>query len=109
MLDDLMAAIERAVETALLNEADGRVVLEYTERLYKELYQGYDEFKEADVMLQDRILTYSEEAREEGIKEGMEKNALEVARKMLARGEALPDIVEIAGLSIDKIQALTGH
>ena len=68
IMDELLAASERAVKTGLLSEPDSRVVLEYTERLYRELYQGYNEFKEADVVLQDIILTYSEEAELRGIK-----------------------------------------
>ena len=114
-LRKLLSDAERSVKTGLMSESDGRAVVEYTERLYRELYQGYDELKEADVMLKDWILTYSEEAelkgREEGRKEGMEKGIEkgreEVARSMLARGMALPDIAEIAGLSLDKIQALS--
>jgi len=39
---------------------------------------------------------------EKGRKEGRE----EVARSMLARGMALSDIAEIAGLSMDRIQTL---
>ena len=117
ILNELMAAVERAVSVGSMNENDGRFVLEYTERLYKELYQGYDEFKEADVMLQDVILTYSEEAElrgikkgmEKGIEKGIEKKALEVAKRMLARGIALSEIAELAGLPIDKVQALKGR
>jgi hypothetical protein len=114
ILDELVAAIKRAEKNGLMSEEDSRIVLEYTERLYKALYQQYEEFKEADVTLRDIILTYSEEAElrgiekgvEKGIEKGIEKKALEVARKMLARGAALADIADIAGLPIDKIQAL---
>jgi predicted transposase/invertase (TIGR01784 family) len=120
ILDELLAAVERAVNVGLMSEPDSRTVLEHTERLYKELYQGYDEFKEADVMLQNMILTYSEEAelrgiekgrekgREEGREEGIEKKAFEVVRKMLARGMDLADIAEIVELPIDTIQAGSG-
>ncbi|MDR1621019.1 MAG: hypothetical protein LBS00_01450 [Synergistaceae bacterium] len=56
-------------------------------------------------MLQERILTYSEEAAEKAT----EKTKFEVAQKMLMRGMALPDIAEIAGLPLDKLQTLTPH
>ena len=121
ILENLDAALERAVQTGLMSKMDGRVALEHTERLYKELYQEYTEFREADAVLQDKILTYSEEAelkgrtegrkegREEGMEKGEEKKALKVAKKLLARGMALSEIAEIAELSIDKIQALSQH
>ena len=83
-----------------------RVVLEYTNMLYQELYKGYDELRGADTMLKDMILTYSEEAELRGIEKGIEKNTFEIARKMLDRGMALADIVEIVGLPLEKVQTL---
>ena len=103
ILDELMTAVERAVSIGLLNETDGRTVLEYTEKLYRELYQRYDEFKEADVMLQDIILTYSEEAELRGRREGKE----EMARNLLLRGDYSPEVIsEIAGLPVERIRKL---
>jgi hypothetical protein len=110
LLEELMAAADRAERTGLMNEADKRIVLDHMNRLYKELFAQYDEFKEADVTLQDRILTYAEEAAEKAAKkaklEGVAEGKFEVARKMLARGMALPEIAEIVELPIDKIQTL---
>jgi hypothetical protein len=108
LLDELVAAIVRAAETGLLSEADSRSVVEYTEKLYVALYKEYDEFKEADAMLQNTILTYSEEAErrgiKEGIKEGIEKGKAEMARNLLMRGVAPDLIAESAGLPLDKIR-----
>jgi len=73
MLNDIISAAERSVKSGLLNETDGRAIVEYTEKLYRELYQGYDELKEADVMLKDKILTYSEEAELKSIEKGIEE------------------------------------
>ncbi|MDR1508887.1 MAG: hypothetical protein LBS53_04550, partial [Synergistaceae bacterium] len=103
-------------------EADKRTVLEYTERLYSELYKEYEEFKEADVMLQNTILTYSEEAERRGIRkgkaegrvegrvegkvEGKAEMAREMARNLLRRGIAPDVIAESAGLPLDKIRTL---
>ena len=102
IMDDLIAATKRAMKSGLLSESDGRIVLEYTEKLYKELYQRYDEFKEADVMLQDIILTYSEEAELRGIEKGRE----EMARNLLANGISPEIIAKSAGLPLERIQAL---
>ena len=97
------------MKTGLLGEPDGRIVLEYTERLYKELYQNFEEFKEADVMLQETILTYSEEAELRGMEKGMEKGRELVALAMLKRGMALQEVAEISGLPVDKLQDLVLH
>jgi predicted transposase/invertase (TIGR01784 family) len=106
LLDELMTAIGQAAETGLMNEADSRSVLEYTERLYSELYKEYDEFKEADAMLQDTILTYSEEAEQRGIEEGKKEGKEEVARNLIANGVSTDIIVKSTGLSLNKIQTL---
>jgi hypothetical protein len=98
ILDELVAAADRSERTGLMGEADKRIVLEHMDRLYRELFAQYTEFKEADVMLQDRILTYSEEAAEEA--------ELKVAKRMLERGMALSEIAEIVELPMDKLQTL---
>jgi hypothetical protein len=55
--------------------------------------------KEADVMLQNTILTYSEEAERRGKEE--------IARKLLLRGDYSPEVIsEIAELPVDRIKAL---
>jgi hypothetical protein len=122
IVDELTGAIERAVTAGLLSENDGRVVTEYTERLYRELYQEYDEFREVDDMLKGRILTYSEEVREKawvdgigigeargearGKAEGKEEKAFEIARNFLSMGLPVEQVVKGTGLPIEKIQNL---
>jgi hypothetical protein len=95
MIEELVAAADRAGQTGLMNETDKRIVLDHMQRMYKELFAQYNEFKEADVMLQDRILTYAEEAEE--------KAKFKAAQKMLARGMTLPEIAEILELPIEKL------
>ncbi|GHV42120.1 hypothetical protein FACS1894187_24190 [Synergistales bacterium] len=72
--------------------------------------------------MQDRILTYSEEAAkkaakeaakeaelkgiERGKTEGRAEKAFDMARKLLARGMTLLEVAEIAELPIDKLQTL---
>jgi hypothetical protein len=146
IFDELVAAVDRNAEAGLMSESDKRIVLEHMERLHKELYSPYRELKEVDTMLQERILTYSEEAAAKATKaaeeaaakaaekaaakaakatekaaakaakatekaavKAAEKAKFEVAQKMLTRGMALPDIAEIAGLPMDKLQTLIPH
>ncbi|GHT02719.1 hypothetical protein AGMMS50276_32740 [Synergistales bacterium] len=114
IVDELVETADRAEASGLVSKADKRIVLEHMERLYRELFAQYTEFKEGDVMLQDRILTYSEEAAKKaaeeaelkGIEKGIEKKAFDMARKLLARGMTLLEVAEIAELSIDKLQTL---
>ncbi|GHT00396.1 hypothetical protein AGMMS50276_26070 [Synergistales bacterium] len=110
IVDELVEMADRAEASGLVSEADKRIVLDHMERLYRELFAQYTEFKEGDVMLQDKILTYSEEAELRGIKkgkaEGKAEKAFDVARKLLARGMTLLEVAEIAELPIDKLQTL---
>jgi hypothetical protein len=106
MLDELVTAADRAERTGLMSEADKRIVLEHMDRLYRELFAQYTEFKKVDVMLQDRILTYSEEAAKKAAKEAKLEKSFDVAKRMLERGMALPEIAEIVEVPIDKLQTL---
>jgi hypothetical protein len=98
ILDELVAAADRAEQTGSMSEADKRIVLEHMERLYRELFTQYTEFKEADVVLQDRILTYSEETKL--------KTSFDVAKRMLERGMELSEVAEIVELPVDQLQTL---
>ncbi|GHS90254.1 hypothetical protein AGMMS49957_15840 [Synergistales bacterium] len=106
IVDELVITADRAEASGLVSEADKRIVLEHMERLYRELFAQYTEFKEGDVMLQDRILTYSEEAAEKAELKGKAEKAFDVARKLLARGMTLLEVAEIAELPIDQLQTL---
>ncbi|GHV34381.1 hypothetical protein FACS1894187_04840 [Synergistales bacterium] len=110
IVDELVMMADRAEASGLVSEADKRIVLEHMERLYRELFAQYAEFKEGDVMLQDRILTYSEEAAEKAAEEaelkGRTEKAFDMARKLLARGMTLMEVAEIAELPIEKLQTL---
>ena len=44
----------------------------------------------------------------EGMKKGMEKRSLEIARKMLAKGMDAEMVMEITGLSESQLQQLKG-
>jgi predicted transposase/invertase (TIGR01784 family) len=105
-MDELVAAADRAESSGLMSETDKRIVLEHMERLYRELFAQYDEFKEGDVMLRDRILTYSEEAELKGKAEGRAEGKFEVARNFLAMGLTLEQVAEGTGLPQNELQAL---
>jgi hypothetical protein len=121
LLGTLAGMAESGVRAGDLREADGRAVLEYTERLYQELYMGYTEFKESDMIVKGMLLTYSEEAalkasretrrktREEMTKryrEEKKKLIEETARKMKGLNLPADQIAIVSGLSPDEIARL---
>jgi predicted transposase/invertase (TIGR01784 family) len=126
LIERLTEAVDRSERRGVLSEQDARTVIEHTERLFRELYMGYSEFKESNIMLQERILTYSEEAalkaekkgrregRQEGLREGRKEGRqegsrltrLETARKMKKLKLPADQIAAVTGLSPAEIEAL---
>jgi hypothetical protein len=106
IMDELVGAADRSERAGLMGGADKQVVLDHMDRLYRELFAQYDEFVEVDTVLQNRIKTYSEEAADKAKLEGFAEGKFAVARKMLARGMALPEVAEIVELPMDKLQTL---
>jgi uncharacterized membrane protein len=121
LLGTLAGMAESGVRAGDLSEADGRALLEYTERLYQELYMGYTEFKESDMIVKGMLLTYSEEValktrREDAkrykerekkvIEETEQKDALKTARKMKELNIPVGQIAIVSGLSPGEIAKL---
>jgi PHD/YefM family antitoxin component YafN of YafNO toxin-antitoxin module len=129
LLDTLVAIVQRGVKSGILTSEDEFMVMELMERLYKELYQGYTEFMEADMRLRDHILTYSEEAAlkaerrtEKRVREELltyseqaaraaEKRTekqirQETALKMKRANFPMDQIVLFSGLSVEEIKQL---
>jgi predicted transposase YdaD len=77
---------------------DMRIVIGLMDRLYTDLYNSYKEFKEANSMLQEMILTREEEA---GI-----RKAKEIALNLIKRGLDEEEIAEITKLDIETVQSL---
>ena len=98
ILDKLVEPVDRSAAAGLMNESDKRIVLEHMERLYRELYNQYEELTEVDTMLKDRLLTYSEEA-EQRAREDM-------AKELLAEGVSPDIIARSSGLPLDTLKAL---
>ena len=62
------------------------------------IFGEYD--REMDIAVNRR------EAREEGLKEGMEKEKLIIAKNLLEKGSTPEFVHEITGLTLDKIEEL---
>jgi hypothetical protein len=72
------------------------------ERLYRELYGQYREFTEVDIVLKDRLLTYSEEAELKGREEGKK----DMAKGLLSDGVPPDIIAKNSGLTLDTLKAM---
>jgi hypothetical protein len=59
---ELEERIERGVELELMEVEDKGIIFALMKRLYNHLYGGYEEFKEANKMVEDLIITETEEA-----------------------------------------------
>ena len=74
--------------------------------LYRELFIQYEEFTGVDTMLQERILTCSEEAELRGMEKGMEKGKEEMAKNLLTNGVSPDIIAKSAGLTVEQVRRL---
>jgi hypothetical protein len=116
ILESLVETIGGGVRKRVLTKTDGRMLIEYSERLFREVYMGYTEFKESNIM-KDLVLTYSEEAvlkaRSEDAKRYRErekktqrKTMLRTARKMKELNLPAEQIAIVSGLSPAEIAKL---
>ena len=92
----------------IMNEKDVSEFMEEMEKLNSDDFILSEwEQKQLDQMVRDNEIKYAkEDGRNEGIKQGLEQNRIETARKMLNKGMILDDIVEITGLSKKQIEKL---
>jgi predicted transposase/invertase (TIGR01784 family) len=102
LLETLAETADRGERAGRFTAADKQVVIEHLERLFQELYMQYTEFKETNMILQDRIL-YSEEAAKRE-REKVRKEKLQIARKMKKIGLSDTQIAFTTGLSPEDIQ-----
>ena len=52
--------------------------------------------------------SYYDKCMKEIFDEGAEQNKIEVAMKMIARGDSINDVADITGLSVEKVTELAG-
>jgi hypothetical protein len=113
LIDELMDTAERCVKNGVLERGDLLIVLKDMDRLYSELYQGYNEFKEADKMLQKKILHPAEEWKMQILQRERRKNQkerlrekLEIAQNMKTDGLSAAKIAAYISLPIEEIEKL---
>ncbi|MDR1175659.1 MAG: hypothetical protein LBK83_09365, partial [Treponema sp.] len=124
MVDEILKSAERSEKRGILNTEELRLLIELLDRLYTEVYRNYVEFKEADMRLQDIIMTRVEEAearkeaemearleaemeaKEELTKARLEERTREIARNMKKIGLSAEQIAQVSGFSAKEIEEL---
>jgi predicted transposase/invertase (TIGR01784 family) len=109
MMDEILKAVERSGRDGILSAEESGMLIELLKRLYNEVYRNYDEFKEADMRLQDIIMTMSEEAEvyiAEVAEIRSEEHIREVVRNMKKIGISAEQIAQVTGFSVEELEGL---
>jgi hypothetical protein len=104
----LIGAVQGLREGGILTGEDEAVILGEVKILYSELYDTYEEFREAKVVLEERlenpVLKAKRDGKVEGRAEGKAEGKAEVAWNLLKAGVSKDIIIQATGLSIADIE-----
>jgi hypothetical protein len=104
LVEALTQAIERSERRGSISAEDMKKVIELMGRLYNDLYKAYPEFKETNDMVDDILLTYSEEAALEARRD----EKVHFAQYLIQEGWASEKIVEATKLDLGTVESLMG-
>jgi predicted transposase/invertase (TIGR01784 family) len=101
-------AVEELRKTGLLTAEDAEFIMGEAQILYAELYEPYKEFREARMLLEERLenpfVKARRESRAEGRAEGMAEGMVKVARNLLKAGVSRDIIAQATGLTIADLE-----
>ena len=93
---DLTQTISDSITTLKNNSNERRFYMTWTVKMADARYDGYEEgFDEGFTA-----------GREDGLQQGAYQKTLEMARKLIARGDSIEEIADISGLSMYQVQSL---
>ena len=98
LVEDISKAIARSEQRGHISASDARAILEMMGKLYNNIYGEYSDFKEAKIMINDMMLTYSEEA--------ILRNSMEIAQKLMRKGWTSEEIAETVNLDVSTVESL---
>ena len=96
-----MLAAKITEERKIIAEGD-ELLMEFNEWINK--YVNDEETKELLAKWSDYIA--ENKGYEEGIEDGRKDEKIEIAKKMLSKGNNIEDIIDLTGLSIEEIEKL---
>ena len=102
LMEKIIETIKRNEEKGQMSRTDARIVIELMGKLYDNMYKQYPEFKESNTMLDDMLLTYSEEAEIRTAK----KMAQKIAQNLIKKGLSVEEIAETTELDIETVESL---
>jgi hypothetical protein len=98
LVEDISKAIARSEQRGCISASDARAILEMMGKLYNNIYGEYSDFKEAKIMINDMMLTYSEEAAL--------KTKQEIAQELIGMGLKIEQIVKATKLDLSTVESL---
>jgi hypothetical protein len=102
LVEDISKAIARSEQRGCISGADARAILEMMGKLYNNIYGEYPDFKETSMMINDMMLTYSEEAALKAVL----RNSMEIAQKLMRKGWTSEEIAETVNLDVSTVESL---
>ena len=102
LVEEIHKAIVRSEETGMMRDSDARAVIEMMGKLYNTIYGEYPYFKETNTMVNDMMLTYSEEAELRGER----RRSMEIAQELMGKGWSSKEIAETVKLDIAAVESL---
>ena len=105
LIEKIITSIKRSEEKGQMSKTDTRIVVEMMGRLYDNIYKQYPEFKESNTMLDDMLLTYSEEAEIRAEKRTARK-IKKIAQNLIELGLDSEKIAKITGLDMETVESL---
>jgi hypothetical protein len=102
LLDNVDEAVKNCREKGQIDDQDALDIMRDLDRLYTELYGGYEELAGEDTMVKEKIVRYSTQLVEEARKQCK----LEMAKNLLALGDSPEKVVQASGLPLRTIKAL---
>jgi predicted transposase/invertase (TIGR01784 family) len=105
LLDKVDGAVKNCREKGQIDEQDALDIIRDLDRLYAELYGGYEEFVE-DENMKEKFIRYSTQIMEAAKREGKLEGKLEVAKNLLAFGVSPEKVAQATELPLRQIKAL---
>lgn len=106
ILNSVFDVIERSRANNVLDDKDMIMILEHMGNLFHQLYDGYEEFKEPRMTLEEKVKPKWQEYLQEGIRAGRLETQLETARNALHAGLTVEVVRTITGLDLETIQSI---
>jgi hypothetical protein len=98
LVDEIVKAIERCEKSGTMNQSDIETLFSMVNKLYNYIYGKYPNFKEITMLVDDMLLTHSEEAEL--------KTKQAIAQTLIKKGWSSEEIAETVMLDVSTVESL---